>query len=88
MKDIIELLIIEGYKIHKVETTINGFPTYVLNYNGIRNWVYLIEPHFRMYGIPEGTDGETTIYDTGMIIAPSISFIKKQIDKFKKEEDV
>jgi hypothetical protein len=88
MKDIIELLITEGYNIHKKETTANGFPTYVLNYNGIRNWAYLVESHFRMCGIPEGTDGETTVYDTGMIIAPSVSFIKGQIDKFKNEENV
>lgn len=86
MKDIIELLITEGYNLHKNETKINGFKTYVLNYNGVRNWVYLVPPHFRMCGIPEGTDGDTTTYDTGMIEFPSVSFVKGQIDKFKKEE--
>lgn len=84
MEKIIEMLILAGYSLHKVETLKEGYPVYVMNYNSVRNWVEANGNTIRMVGIPEGTDGETTTYDTGTLQSPSINFIEEQLKKIKE----
>jgi len=85
MNDIVNLLVREGYQYSKRGTLENKCPTYVMNYNGIRNWVIITVDTVRMYSIPEGTDGETTVADTGVLTSPSVSLIQGVINNIKKE---
>ena len=83
MDKIIQLFIMNGYNLHKQETLEKGFPVYVCNWNGVRHWVENKDNTIRMLSIPEGTDGETYLMDTGTLTNPSINFIREQVEKAK-----